>query len=89
MVIFSDHKSSPTRGWAFCAHRAILFAPGHAQLEPMVKIVQWDFSLNINRAPRVQFPCLHLNKNGINQRKIIPLKEFASQNFQIDVHDRE
>jgi hypothetical protein len=29
------------------------------------------------------------NRHGINQRKIIPLKEFASQNFQIDAHDRK
>jgi hypothetical protein len=29
------------------------------------------------------------NRHGINQRNIIPLKEFARQNFQIDAHDRE
>jgi hypothetical protein len=29
------------------------------------------------------------NRLGINQRKIISLKEFASQNFLIDVLDRE
>jgi hypothetical protein len=29
------------------------------------------------------------NRHGINQGKIIPLKEIAIQNFQIDPHDRE
>jgi hypothetical protein len=28
---------------------------------PMVKKVQWDFSLIINRAPRVQVPCLQIS----------------------------
>jgi hypothetical protein len=29
------------------------------------------------------------NRHGINQRKIIPLKEFDIQNFLVDTHERE
>jgi hypothetical protein len=40
----------------------------------------WDQRFTIPVSP---------NRHEINQRKIIPLKEFARQIFQIDAHDRE
>jgi hypothetical protein len=54
-------------------------------LESMVKMVKWNLSLIINRAPRVQFPWLLIDTGSTRAKIIQP----DSQNLQVDVHDRE